>query len=89
MVTIIDINDIPPIFEKPWTKENPYYTISCLEEQSIGSIIGKFIATDDSGIEYYDIIPNNPYIDVNQTTGNLIKNTILLTLSIVIVIIIL
>lgn len=70
MVTVIDINDVPPVFEAPWTKENPYYTISSLEEQSIGSVIGKFIATDDSGIDHYDIIPSSPYIDVNQTTGN-------------------
>ncbi|XP_022160935.1 cadherin-87A isoform X1 [Myzus persicae] len=69
MVTIIDINDIPPVFKPPWTKENPYYTISCSEEQPIGTVIEKIIATDDSGIDYYDIIPNNPYIDVNRTSG--------------------
>jgi len=73
MVTIIDINDIPPIFKPPWTKENPYYTITSLEEQPGGSLIGTFSATDDSGIDHYDIKPNNPYIDVNQTTGNLVK----------------
>lgn len=83
MVTIIDINDIPPIFNPPWTKENPYYTISSLEEQPVGSIIGTFIATDDSGIDHYEIIPNNPYIDVNRTTGNLVKkcNTYSFTLK--------
>lgn len=73
MVTIIDVNDVPPVFEAPWTKENPYYTISVFEEQPAGSIVGKFIATDDSGIDHYEIIPNNPFIEVNQTTGNLIK----------------
>lgn len=73
MVTIIDINDIPPVFEPPWTKENPSYTISVLEELPIGSVIGKFIATDDSGIDHYNLIPNNPYIDINQATGNLIN----------------
>jgi hypothetical protein len=69
MVTIIDVNDTPPIFEPPWTKENPYYTTSVLEEQPINSSVGKFTATDDSGIDYYDIIPNNQYVNVNQTTG--------------------
>lgn len=69
MVTIIDVNDIPPVFEAPWTKENPYYTISILEEQPINSLVGKFTATDDSGIDYYGIIPNNQYVDVNKTTG--------------------
>lgn len=73
MITIIDINDIPPIFEPPWTKENPYYTLSVLEEQPIGFVIGKFIASDDSGIDHYDLIPNDPYVDVNQTTGNLVQ----------------
>ncbi|VVC44201.1 Hypothetical protein CINCED_3A007173 [Cinara cedri] len=71
MITIIDINDIPPIFEPPWSKENPYYTISVLEEQPIGFIVGKFIASDDSGIDHYDLIPNNSYFDVNQVTGAL------------------
>lgn len=61
---------MPPIFELPWTKENPYYTISTLEEQPIGSIIGKCIASDDSGIDHYVIIPSNTYIDVNRTTGS-------------------
>ncbi|XP_025199596.1 cadherin-87A isoform X2 [Melanaphis sacchari] len=69
MVTIIDINDIPPVFNPPWTKENPYYTVSCPEEQPLGTVIAKFIATDDSGIDYYDIIPENPFIDVNRTSG--------------------
>lgn len=73
MVTIIDINDIPPVFNPPWTKENPYYTIPCSEEQPIGTVIGKCIATDDSGIDYYDITPKSPYIDVNRTTGNISK----------------
>ncbi|XP_026808223.1 cadherin-87A [Rhopalosiphum maidis] len=69
MVTIIDINDIPPVFSPPWTKENPYYTISCPEEQPIGTVIEKFIATDDSGIDHYDIIPKSSYIDINRTSG--------------------
>lgn len=73
MVTIIDINDVSPSFQLPWTRENPYYNVSTLEEQPIGTVIGKFIATDDSGIDHYDIIPNNPYIEVNQTTGNFIN----------------
>jgi len=73
MVTIIDINDIPPVFNPPWTKENPYYTISCPEEQPIGTVIEKFIATDDSGIDHYDIIPKSSYIDINRTSGNIIN----------------
>lgn len=73
MITIMDINDIPPIFETPWTKETPFYTISSLEEQPVGSIIGKFVANDDSGIDHYDIVPNNPYIGVNKTTGNFVN----------------
>lgn len=71
MVTIMGINDVPPAFEAPWTKENPFYTVSCLEEQPVGSIIGTIVANDDSGIDHYDIIPINPYINVNWTTGSL------------------
>lgn len=86
MVTIIDINDIPPVFNPPWTKDNPYYTVSCPEEQPIGTVIGKFIATDDSGIDYYDIIPKNQFVDVNRTSGNVInlnKHIILVNMVII------
>lgn len=76
MVTIIDVNDVSPAFKLPWTRENPFYTISILEEQPIGSVIGKYIAIDDSGIDHYDIIPQSPYIEVNRTTGNFIKLSI-------------
>ncbi|XP_050531653.1 cadherin-87A [Daktulosphaira vitifoliae] len=71
MINIMDINDIAPKFDKPWTKENPILKLSTFEEQPIGTIIGNFAAHDDTGIDYYAVLPVNQYIDVNQSTGSL------------------
>ncbi|XP_050430558.1 cadherin-87A [Adelges cooleyi] len=71
MVTIMDINDIAPKFNEPWTEENPVLTLSVFEEQPIGSVIGSFIAYDDSGIDHYAIMPYNHYVAVNKSTGSL------------------
>ena len=73
IVTIVDVNDDPPVFESPWTEDNPYITINVNEEQAIGSVVHTFIATDaDSNIEKFRIKPKNEYFDVEPDTGNLV-----------------
>lgn len=69
MINIMDINDIAPKFDKPWTKENPIFKLSIFEEQPMGTVVGNFAAHDDTGIDYYAVLPVNQYIDVNKTTG--------------------
>lgn len=70
MITILDVNDIPPKFNPPWTKENPYYFKEIQEELPANTVLGTFTATDtDSDIDHYSIEPENEYFEVNETTG--------------------
>jgi len=73
IITIVDVNDFPPMFQAPWSEENPYITINVNEEQSVGSVVHTFIATDqDSNIEKFRIKPKNEFFNVEPDTGNLV-----------------
>lgn len=70
MINIIDVNDFPPMFTKPWTREDPRYKIELVEEQPIGTVVGTFTATDsDSNIQGYAIAPPSAYFEINNVTG--------------------
>ncbi len=70
MVTILDVNDIPPSFEAPWSAEKPYYIVQIQEELPVGTILRTFTALDrDSDIHHYAIEPSSEYFAVNETTG--------------------
>ncbi|PSN52632.1 hypothetical protein C0J52_14597, partial [Blattella germanica] len=70
VITIIDVNDFPPMFARPWTVEDPRYILDILEEQPIGSIVDTFVAMDvDSNIAAYVIEPENEYFEINNATG--------------------
>lgn len=70
IVTIIDVNHFAPEFSKPWTREDPRYSIEMQEEQPTGAIVGAFTATDaDNNIAGYAIEPPSPYFHINNVTG--------------------
>jgi len=70
VITIVDVNDYPPVFGKPWTVEEPYLTTSIGEEVPIGTSVGVFSATDpDSNIQRYELVPPSGYFEINSTTG--------------------
>lgn len=70
IITIIDVNHLPPEFGKPWTMEKPYYSIEMQEEQPTGAVVGAFTATDaDSNIAGYAIEPPSPYFNIDNVTG--------------------
>lgn len=70
MVTILDVNDIPPVFAQPWTKKNPYYVTQIQEELPVNTVLGTFTASDaDSEIDHYAIEPESEYFVINETTG--------------------
>lgn len=72
MVNIIDVNDFPPMFSKPWTREDPRYKVDLVEEQPIGTAVGTFTAMDtDSNIQGYAIDPSSAYFDINNITGKI------------------
>ncbi|KAF5276236.1 hypothetical protein FQR65_LT04041 [Abscondita terminalis] len=69
-VSIIDINDRPPIFLPPWTKERPQYNLQLEEELPVGTIVSTFTAVDDdSPISTYKIYPESKYFEINNGTG--------------------
>lgn len=70
IITIIDVNDYPPEFLKPWTVSNPRYNVEILEEQPPGILVGTFTATDqDSNNVWYAIEPPNDFFEINNITG--------------------
>lgn len=70
VITIVDVNDFAPRFLPPWTPEKPNYSLTILEEQSIGSVVATYSATDvDSNIAEYVIDPGNDYFEIDNTTG--------------------
>ena len=74
-VTILDINDTPPKFDLPWTKEHPYYVTQIQEELPANTVLGTFKASDeDSDIDHFAIEPESEYFDVNRTTGSIIPH---------------
>ncbi|XP_063226687.1 cadherin-87A isoform X2 [Bacillus rossius redtenbacheri] len=78
VVTIVDVNDFAPVFAKPWTSEDPSYTIDVVENQPPGTILDTFTATDaDSNIEYYAIEPESDYFEIHNASG-LVKTKILI-----------
>ena len=70
IITIIDHNDNPPIFGKPWTVEQPELSVTTLEEQPVGTVLINLLATDpDSDIAYYEINPPSPYFEIGPKSG--------------------
>lgn len=69
-ITIVDVNDSPPVFNPPWTLENPNYHLKLLEEQPVGTIVATYTATDvDSNSVEYVINPPNNYFEIDNATG--------------------
>uniref|UniRef100_A0A1A9VG57 Cadherin domain-containing protein n=1 Tax=Glossina austeni TaxID=7395 RepID=A0A1A9VG57_GLOAU len=69
IIQIIDVNEIAPKFNLPWTIENPVIKLQMSEEQPVGSVLTTLQASDDdSTIGDYDI-SENPYFEINKSTG--------------------
>lgn len=69
VITIIEVNELPPVFALPWTETSPRLSYQILEEQPIGTILTTLQATDkDSNIDEYRLEPND-YFDINNITG--------------------
>ncbi|XP_037891980.1 cadherin-87A [Glossina fuscipes] len=69
IIQIIDVNEIAPKFNSPWTIENPVIKLQMSEEQPVGSVLTTLQASDDdSTIGDYDI-SENPYFEINKSTG--------------------
>lgn len=69
-ITIIDVNDFAPVFNPPWTPENPTYVLNIVEEQPVGTIVATYSATDvDSNTVEYIINPKSDFFEIENATG--------------------
>uniref|UniRef100_A0A336M3D8 CSON011390 protein n=1 Tax=Culicoides sonorensis TaxID=179676 RepID=A0A336M3D8_CULSO len=69
IITIIDVNEFPPVFASPWTPETPKYHFQVVEEQPIDTILTTLQASDlDSTIAEYKLNEND-YFLINNMTG--------------------
>uniref|UniRef100_A0A8D8JF25 Cadherin-87A n=1 Tax=Culex pipiens TaxID=7175 RepID=A0A8D8JF25_CULPI len=69
IITIIDVNEEPPLFAPPWTPAEPRYRFQEMEEEPIGTILATLQATDaDSTVAEYRMTDNS-YFEINNTTG--------------------
>ena len=70
VVTIVDVNDVPPTFAAPWTLDNPNILFEIPEGQPIGSIAYTFKAEDeDSNIAGFILGNETDYFTLNNATG--------------------
>ncbi|XP_055710433.1 cadherin-87A isoform X2 [Phlebotomus papatasi] len=70
VITIIDVNELPPVFASPWTPSEPKYTFQMREEQPLGTILTTLQATDaDSTVGKYQLEHGNDFFDIDEITG--------------------
>ncbi|XP_055683308.1 cadherin-87A isoform X2 [Lutzomyia longipalpis] len=70
VITIIDVNELPPIFAAPWSPSEPKYTFQMREEQPVGTILTTLQATDaDSTVGKYQLDRGNDFFDIDEITG--------------------
>ena len=51
VITIVDVNDFPPMFPPPWSPESPILLVKVAEELPLGSLLTTITASDvDSNI---------------------------------------
>ncbi|XP_076043934.1 cadherin 87A isoform X2 [Oratosquilla oratoria] len=70
VVTIVDVNDFPPVFPAPWAPESPILSVSVAEELPPGSLVTTITATDvDSNIAGYALAEPSEYFALDNATG--------------------
>lgn len=70
VISIVLSNKYPPVFQYSKMHRNQSSFVQVLEEQPIGTVLDTYVATDvDSSIARYEIIPENTYFEVENTTG--------------------
>ncbi|XP_076318163.1 cadherin 87A isoform X1 [Tachypleus tridentatus] len=70
VITVVDFNDFPPAFARPWTPEHPEITIKVMEEQPVGSVVATFVASDpDSNIARYELKSDNDHFALDNSSG--------------------
>ena len=72
VITIMEVNNKPPVFALPWTPENPIIDLSVREGQAPGSYVTTLVATDPGNdIDHYVMLSNpGGFFNINEKTGN-------------------
>lgn len=71
VITIVEVNNQPPIFALPWTPENPVIDVNVREGQAPGSYILTLVASDPAdGVDHYLMLSNpSGFFDISEKTG--------------------
>ncbi|KAF2367181.1 Cadherin [Trinorchestia longiramus] len=61
VITLLDVNDFPPMFPPPWSPESPVIRLQVAEELPLGTVVTSMEATDaDSNIGGYRLTVMSP-----------------------------
>lgn len=70
VITIVDVNDFPPIFPPPWSPESPSIHVTVAEELPRGSLLTTITASDvDSNIGGYSLANPSEHFALDNATG--------------------
>ncbi|XP_065338532.1 cadherin-87A [Cloeon dipterum] len=71
VITIVGVNERSPEFAAPWTHDSPQLRVSLREEVPVGTVLGRFEASDpdSASISKYEINPESKHFEINSTTG--------------------
>ncbi|KAG7153827.1 Cadherin-87A-like [Homarus americanus] len=70
VITIVDVNDFPPVFPPPWSPESPTIHVRVAEELPRGSLLTTITASDiDSNIGGYSLAEPSEHFALDNVTG--------------------
>ncbi|KAK8743275.1 hypothetical protein OTU49_001344 [Cherax quadricarinatus] len=70
VITIVDVNDFPPVFAPPWSTESPVIHVKVAEELPRGSLLTTITASDvDSNIGGYSLQEPSQHFALDNATG--------------------
>ncbi|KAK8407296.1 hypothetical protein O3P69_002092 [Scylla paramamosain] len=70
VITIVDVNDFPPIFPPPWSPDSPILLVKVAEELPLGSLLTTITASDvDSNIGGYSLSEPSEHFGLDNATG--------------------
>ncbi|XP_027213278.2 cadherin-87A [Penaeus vannamei] len=70
VITIVDVNDFPPVFPAPWSPNSPTIQVKVAEELPRGSLLTTITASDiDSNIGGYSLAEPSEHFSLDNATG--------------------
>jgi len=72
MITIQEVNDLPPVFDDPWTPTSPYYVLGIRERRRPGTIVTIMNARTPNNVAsiiHYLLVNDTGEFDLVPETG--------------------